>query len=172
MRAGGAGGWDGREGMILLGVSLLALALDQASKLCVMHRLRLEESVAVIPGFLNITYIHNPGAAFGFLSGMPGAVRIPFFLAVTVAAGFIVYAYQRLLPRERWWPRFSLGLICGGAMGNFVDRMAYGRVVDFIDVYHRAYHFWVFNVADSCITVGITLLILDYLFGPSRAEGL
>ncbi len=156
--------------MILLGVSLLALALDQVTKAMVLRQFHLEESRAIIDGFLNFTYIQNSGAAFGFMSQMPGLVRIPFFLAVTIAAGFIVYAYQRFLPDERTAPRVYLGLIWGGAMGNCVDRVVYGKVVDFIEVYHQSYHFYVFNVADACISVGIGLLVLDYLFGGRDAE--
>jgi len=156
--------------MILLGVSLLALALDQTSKAFILHGFHLEESRVILKGLLNFTYIQNSGAAFGFMSDMPKLVRIPFFLAVTVAAGFIVYAYQRFLPAERVWTRVYLGLIWGGAMGNCVDRMFYGKVVDFIEVYYKSYHFYVFNVADSCISVGIALLVLDYLFGKSHAD--
>jgi signal peptidase II len=158
--------------MILLGVSLLSLSIDQITKVLILRRFHLEESLPIIPGFLNFTYIQNSGAAFGFMSNMPALARIPFFLAVTIAAGFIVYAYQRFLPSDRILARAYLGLIWGGAMGNCVDRILYGKVVDFVEVYQKSYHFYVFNVADACISVGITLLILDYLFGKPRAEEL
>ncbi len=141
----------------------MALALDQISKVWVLRSFQLNESRPVLEGFLNFTFIQNPGAAFGFMADMPALLRVPFFLGITFMAGFIIYAYQRFLPAERVWARVCLGLIWGGAMGNCVDRLLYGKVVDFIEVYYRAYHFYVFNVADSCITVGIALLMLDYL---------
>ncbi len=149
--------------MILLGVSLLALAFDQLTKALVVHGFQLNESRPILDGFLNFTYVQNPGAAFGFMAELPGLLRVPFFIAITFAAGFIIYAFQRFLPPERHLPRAYLGLIWGGAMGNCVDRVMYGRVVDFIEVYFKSYHFYVFNVADSCISVGIGLLALDYL---------
>lgn len=147
--------------MILLGVSLLVLAFDQITKFLVTKHFALNQSLVVLPGWLNLTYIHNPGAAFGFMSDMEGIVRIPFFVAVTVAAGFMVYAYHRLMPPEKGFARVSLGLIWGGALGNFVDRLLYGKVVDFLEV--KFVQFPVFNVADSCITVGITFLVIEYL---------
>jgi signal peptidase II len=142
----------------------MALALDQISKAWVLRNFELGESRPVLDGILNFTFIQNPGAAFGFMSEMPTLLRVPFFLGITFMAGFIIYAYQRFLPAERVWARACLGLVWGGAMGNCVDRLLYGKVLDFIEVFHKAYHFYVFNVADSCITVGIALLSLDYLW--------
>jgi signal peptidase II len=149
--------------MFLLGVSLLVVVLDQVTKFLVARSFTLNQSRAVLPGWLNLTYIHNPGAAFGFMSDMEALVRIPFFVAVTVAAGFMVYAYHRLIPPEKGFARFSLGLIWGGALGNFVDRILYGKVIDFLEF--KFIQFPVFNVADSCISVGLALLVLEYLIG-------
>ncbi len=147
--------------MILLGVSLLVLALDQVTKFLVAQSFALNQSTTVIPGILNFTYIHNPGAAFGFMSDVEALVRIPFFVAVTVAAGFMVYAYHRLIPPEMKFSRISLGLIWGGAVGNFLDRILYGKVIDFLEV--KFIQFPVFNVADSCISIGLTFLVVEYL---------
>jgi signal peptidase II len=149
--------------MIVIGVSFMALALDQITKAWVLKNLQLNETRPLLHGFLNLTYIQNPGAAFGFMAEMPGLLRIPFFLGITFMAGFIIYAFQRFLPHERLRARMALGLIWGGAMGNCVDRLLIGKVVDFIEVYYHSFRWYVFNVADSCITVGIALLILDYL---------
>lgn len=154
--------------MSLRMVSLLAVVLDQMTKYRIAHSFRLGESTAVLKGYAYLTYVQNPGAAFGFMADMPAYVRIPFFILITFGAGVIVYAYQRFIPPERKLHRFALGLIWGGAMGNFIDRVVYRKVVDFIDIryywHHQQQQWYVFNVADSCITVGLTLLILGYFF--------
>ena len=111
---------------------------------------------------VELTYVQNPGAAFGFLATAPAVWRVPFFILVTAGASLLVYAAQRFLPPERQKTRLALGLIWGGALGNFMDRVWMGKVIDFIDVGIRQYRWPVFNLADSCITVGLGLLIFDY----------
>ncbi len=159
--------------MRLLHVSLWALLIDQISKISVIHFLRLDQSVALIPHFVYLTYIQNKGAAFGFMADMNALVRIPFFIMITVGAGLVIYAYQRFIPAEKAFSRFALGLIWGGAMGNFIDRVFHGKVVDFIDVGHlhvgKFYFPWVFNLADSYITVGLSILVLVYWFGKKES---
>jgi len=156
--------------MSLLRVSVAAVILDQLSKGLVVKFCQLNQSVTFIPGYLYLSYIQNPGAAFGFMAETKAVFRIPFFILITVGAGLIVYAYQRFIPYERKIPRLALGLIWGGAMGNFIDRVFYRKVVDFIDVrFHQHQWFpWVFNVADSCITVGLALLIIGYIFEKEK----
>jgi signal peptidase II len=149
-------------------VSLIALLLDQATKYWVAATYPLNEPVTIIPNYLYLTHIHNPGAAFGFLAGTDPAIRIPLFLAITVGAGLVIYSLQRFVPPERKWVRAALGLIWGGALGNFVDRVRYGKVVDFIDARYHDFHWYVFNVADSCITVGLILLVATYGAGEKR----
>jgi signal peptidase II len=144
--------------MKLRNVSLGAVLADQASKAWVVHSLRPGDSVTLLRSFLYITYVQNPGAAFGFMSGARAAVRIPFFLSITLAAGIVVYAYQRFIPPEEALLRFALGLIWGGAAGNFIDRVFYRKVVDFLDVRYHQHQWYVFNVADSCITIGLLLM--------------
>jgi signal peptidase II len=151
--------------MILLGVSMLVLALDQTTKILVLHNLTLNQSVPLYPDLLYFTYIQNPGTAFGFMANMETVVRIPFFVAVTTAAGFIVYMYQLFIPPGRYLSRIALGLVWGGALGNFIDRLLYGKVIDFIDMRYHEYQWYIFNVADSCITVGLFLLLYEFLFG-------
>jgi signal peptidase II len=155
--------------MMLIGVSMLVLALDQLAKFWVTRSLHLHESVALLPGTLHFTYIQNPGVAFGFMSGMETVVRIPFFVAITIAAGSIIWAYQRLLPQEKRLTRVALGFILGGALGNFIDRVLYGKVIDFIDMRYQGFHWYVFNVADACICVGLLFLLFDFI-KDSRAK--
>ena len=170
--------------MNLRNTSLAAVLADQLSKYLVMHFCQMNLSVPLIHNYLYLTYILNPGAAFGFMAGTSTIVRVPFFIAITVGAGMIVYAYQRFVPQEKVWTRFGLGLIWGGAMGNFLDRIFYRKVVDFIDVthinflpvvsigwFHLGPNFpWIFNVADSCITVGIVILMLSNWLERSAPE--
>lgn len=152
-------------------VSFWAVVIDQGSKYLVSHYFHPGQSITLIPNLLALTYINNPGAAFGFMANVSPFIRIPFFILITIGAGLVVYAYQRHLPADKIWQRFCLGLIWGGAVGNFIDRVFYRQVVDFIDVERIAfgrYHFpYIFNVADSCITVGIILLFLIHYFDVS-----
>jgi signal peptidase II len=149
--------------MTIRSVSVASLALDQVSKLAVLHFLKLGQSVTLIPGILYFTYIQNPGAAFGFLASTHAVWRIPFFIVITILAALVVYSFQRFVPSEKRIVRFSLGMIWGGAAGNFLDRLLYGKVVDFIDAGFHQYRWPVFNLADSCITIGLTLMFLDWL---------
>ena len=156
--------------MSLLRVSILAALADQTSKYLIVRYCRMNESVPLIRDYLYLTYIQNPGAAFGFMANTQAVFRVPFFILITFGAGLIVYSYQRFVPLEKVWTRFALGLIWGGAMGNFIDRVFYRKVVDFIDVRYHQYQWYVFNVADSCITVGLILLVLGYLLEMPRSS--
>ncbi len=153
--------------MPLAGISMLVLALDQATKFLVLNRMSLNESVPLLPDFVYFTYIQNPGTAFGFMSNLEPFVRIPFFIAATLAATFIVYMYQKLLAHERLLTRIALGLVWGGALGNMVDRLLYGKVVDFIEMRYYEYEWfpYIFNVADACITVGLAYLLFEFIAG-------
>jgi signal peptidase II len=153
--------------MPLAGISMLVVALDQATKYLVLNRMSLNESIPLLPDFIYFTYIQNPGSAFGFMSNLEPFIRIPFFIAATLAATFIVYMYQKLLAHERIWTRIALGLVWGGALGNLVDRLLYGKVVDFIEMRYFDYQWfpYIFNVADSCITVGLTYLLFEFIMG-------
>jgi signal peptidase II len=149
-----------------LSVSLLVLVLDQASKLLADAMLALHQPVMLIPS-LAITKAYNSGAAFSFLGDASGWQRWFFVgLAVLVSAVLLVWL-QRLKASERR-TALALSLILGGAVGNLVDRVIYGYVIDFIDVYYGSWHWPIFNIADSAITVGAGLLLLDALFGGHR----
>src|SRR3990172_3172583 len=134
-------------------IALTITLLDQISKFYVQGTLRLGQVVPVMPFFFNLTYVLNPGAAFGFLSGAPAALRHPMFIIYYRAR----HRQMRLLP--------SVGLACilGGAVGNLIDRLRLGMVVDFLDFYYGAYHWPAFNVADSAITIGVALMIFEIL---------
>jgi signal peptidase II len=156
--------------MMLMGVSMMVLAMDQFTKLLIIKTMELHESVAIFPDLLYLTYTQNSGTAFGFMSNMGTLVRIPFFIMATAAATFIVYMYQRMVPHEKVLTRVALGLVWGGALGNLVDRLLYGNVIDFIEVrYHEIQWFpYIFNMADSCITTGLLFLLFEFLTSNRR----
>ncbi len=138
----------------------LVLVLDQLSKWWVVQTLALHESVPVIPGLFNLTYLTNTGAAFSLLAGRPALWRQVFFITITVIALVAITIMQRrLAPVSRWYT-VSLALIGGGAAGNLVDRLRAGAVVDFLDFYIGSHHWPAFNVADSAITVGVVIFLL------------
>ncbi len=148
----------------LLLVSGSLIALDQISKMAILQWLPMFENVPVIPGFFNITHIHNPGGAFGFMAGQGPQVRSLLFLAIsTLAAAVILFFYLRT-PAGYKWLSMAFLLIFGGAVGNMIDRLRFREVVDFLDFYAGAYHWPAFNVADSGITVGMTILVYHLLF--------
>jgi signal peptidase II len=145
------------------------LILDQATKALILMHLPLGGSVPVIPGFFDLTHVHNPGGAFGFLSAMSAEVRSLLFVAVSLlAVGLIVYFYWQTPPRQGVLA-FGLALVFGGAVGNLVDRIRFGIVVDFLDVYIRDLHWPAFNVADSAITVGVCIFAFHLLFRKNPA---
>lgn len=145
-----------------LWVSALVLALDQASKLVAESMLVLHEPVVLLP-VLAITKAYNTGAAFSFLADAPGWQRWFFIGLATLVSVVLLVWLSRLKAHERW-QALALALVLGGAVGNLVDRVVYGYVIDFIDVYYGSWHWPTFNVADSAITVGAGLLLLDALF--------
>lgn len=140
-------------------VAAVTLVFDQATKLYVDSHFDLFESVPVIDGWFHLTYIRNKGAAFGIFAD--SAVRVPFFIGVTIIALLVIAWYWRRLRPEQKLAAFALELIFSGALGNLIDRVRLGEVIDFLDVFWRNHHWPAFNVADSAITVGVALLTLD-----------
>jgi len=142
-----------------LWLSVLAIVLDQGSKLTVDNLMQLYQSIPVLPYF-NLTYVHNTGAAFSFLSEAGGWQRWFFAgLAVLISTGITVWL-AKLKPQETLLA-IALALVLGGAVGNLIDRLAYGYVIDFIDVYYENWHWPAFNIADSAITLGVVLMIAE-----------
>ena len=145
----------------------LVVVCDQLTKAIVRRTLPLHESVAVVPGFLDFTHVRNTGAAFGFLNAVDFPFKTVVIAVVATAALIGVALYAAGLAHQQMLARVGLALIIGGAAGNLIDRIIVGSVVDFVDVYWRSYHFWAFNVADSAISVGVAVMILD-MIGVSR----
>lgn len=152
-----------------LWLSVAVIVLDQLSKYLATDLLNYAEPVAVIP-FFNLTLLHNTGAAFSFLSEAGGWQRWFFaIMAIGVSVGISIWL-SRLDSKQRWLA-IALALIVGGALGNLWDRLYFGYVVDFIDVYYQSYHWPAFNIADSAIFVGAGMLLIDGFFGkPSEAD--
>jgi signal peptidase II len=151
--------WQRRYGL-LIGVAGLVVLVDQFTKVWVDRTMRIYESVPIVPGLLDLHYIRNTGAAFGFLSGSHAGFRIPFFILVsTLAIGIILFLFHKLEESEVMMP-LALSLVLGGALGNLIDRIRLGEVIDFILIHYRAFHWPAFNVADIGITVGVFLLVL------------
>lgn len=154
-------------------VALAVVALDQATKAWVLASFRLYESHPVVDGLFHLTYLRNPGAAFSFLAGASEGFRRPFFVAVTFVALVAIVVIVKRLPRGRPFALCALALVFGGAVGNLIDRLRWGEVVDFLDFFWRGHHWPPFNVADAAITVGMAILILEELFGAKarRRDG-
>ncbi len=148
-------------------LSVLVLVADQATKQWVLAALQPYEVIPVLPVF-NLTLVFNEGAAFSFLATASGWQRWFFIGLALVITVVLVVWLARLKPHERL-SAAGLSLVAGGAVGNLIDRLVYGHVVDFLDFYWRSWHWPAFNVADSAITVGVALLLLEALrAGPSR----
>jgi signal peptidase II len=151
----------------ILPLTLIAgavLLLDQATKALVLAHLPLGASVTVIPGGFDLTHVLNPGGAFGFLAELSPGLRGLLFTGVSALAAGLIVAVYRQTPADKRLTRCGLALVFGGAVGNLVDRLRFGAVVDFLDVYAGDLHWPAFNVADSAITVGVGLFALQMLF--------
>jgi len=149
-------------------IAATILVLDLVTKYLAAKYIPYRGIVPVIPGFFDLTYVRNPGAAFGILGGDHGVWRRVFFVTVTLVAlgiivGLIRSSKERLLV-------IAFACIAGGATGNLVDRIRYGEVVDFIDWYFRTFHWPAFNIADSAISIGVGLLVVD-LFLKKPKQG-
>jgi signal peptidase II len=140
-------------------ITVLVIVLDQVSKIMADSLLQYHQPVAVVPLF-NFTLMYNKGAAFSFLASAGGWQRW-FFLVLTSAVSFFIYRWLGKLKSHQVLQYSALALILGGAIGNLIDRAMYGYVIDFIDVYYSTHHWPAFNIADSAITIGAFLLIID-----------
>jgi signal peptidase II len=138
--------------------------LDQVTKQQIMQTMRLHESIPIIPNLFSLTYIRNPGAAFGLLAGSSNAFRMVFFGLTSIFALGLLSTILVRMPEQDWVGRVSVAGILGGAIGNLIDRLRFGEVIDFLDVYIENYHWPAFNVADSAITVGVIFLIFHFAF--------
>ena len=151
-------------------VALTVILLDQASKLFIQATIPFGHHVPLVPDLFAIVHVLNPGAACGFLAGRSASFRNPFFIGISLlAVGFILYYRHRVL-KGRSLSSLALSLILGGALGNLVDRLRLGMVIDFLDVHYFQYHWPAFNVADSAITIGVSLMLLELILDEWRGR--
>jgi signal peptidase II len=159
----------------VLAISIIALVVavaDRATKAVILDQLIPGQTIPIVPGFFSLVYVRNPGAAFGLLASAGSGWRDVFLVSVSVlAVAGLIYLIHRT-PAERKWERFAAAAVIGGALGNLYDRLVYGEVIDFLDVYVGNWHWPAFNVADSAITVGVVILLVSSFFNDDdyRAE--
>ncbi|QOX78127.1 signal peptidase II [Trichlorobacter lovleyi] len=150
----------------------LGLVVDQATKLYVDRVMALHQSIPVVEGLFSFTYLRNRGAAFSFLSNV--SWRLPFFIGITLIAALVIIVALKKMRDDQKLAQAALAMIFSGAIGNLIDRVRLGEVIDFLDVYWKSHHWPAFNVADSLICVGVALVALDMLKEernqPARAE--
>jgi signal peptidase II len=158
-----------RRSGFYLAISGAVVVLDQAAKALVDRYMDLHESHTLVEGLARLTYVQNRGAAFGVLSDANLPYQSVLFSIVSIVALGAIAVYAWKLPVASRLPRTALALIMGGAVGNLFDRMRHGYVIDYVDVYWGRHHWPAFNVADSAISIGVALLVLDILRSP-RSE--
>ncbi|MGB5472783.1 MAG: signal peptidase II [Gammaproteobacteria bacterium] len=151
-----------------LWITVVVLLLDQGTKLLADSSMALYDPIELLPS-LALTKAYNTGAAFSFLGDASGWQRWFFSGLAVVVCGVLLVWLRRLHARE-WRTALALTLILGGAIGNLIDRLLYGHVIDFIDVYYKTWHWPTFNIADSAISIGAALLVLDALFSHRHAS--
>jgi len=157
-----------KSGLVWLWLSLLLLVVDFASKTLVVNTMDFRQSIDILP-FFNLTYVHNYGAAFSFLSDAGGWQR--WFLSfIAVAISALLIWWLKRLPASNKILCGAYSLVLAGAIGNLYDRIVYGYVIDFIHVYYENWHFPAFNIADSAICIGAALLLFDAFTGESPKE--
>jgi signal peptidase II len=152
-----------RERRLEIALVFLIIVTDQVTKALVRGALPLHDSVDVIPGFLNLTRVHNTGAAFGMLNSVDFPFKTVVMSLVALGALAGVSWYAATVPLTDRLARIGIAAVAGGAIGNLIDRATAGYVLDFVDAYFRGWHFWAFNVADAAITMGVIGMILDIL---------
>ncbi len=141
-------------------VIILTVVLDQVSKMWIVNNFELFQSKVIIPDFFNLTYVTNTGAAFSLLADVDSPWRHYFFLVVGIVALIILSVIWYRQRKASAYYTVSLALIAGGAAGNLIDRVRFGAVVDFIDIYISSYHWPAFNVADSAICIGVAMYLV------------
>lgn len=146
--------------LILAAIAGAVITLDQATKMYVHTHFGLHESIEVIQGFFNLTYVRNYGAAFGFLADSHQTFREIFFLSMPPVALLVILAILRGVQENDRWQIISLSLVFGGAIGNYIDRIRFRYVIDFLDFHIQKKYTWpAFNIADSAIVVGVSVLL-------------
>ncbi|MGA2526851.1 MAG: signal peptidase II [Smithellaceae bacterium] len=150
--------------------AIAVIVLDQITKAVIREKLFMYGSYKVIDGFFSLVYVMNPGAAFGFLAGAPEIFRYLFFISITVLAILLIIYYILKSKAQDVLIVISLTLIFGGAVGNLIDRIRFGAVVDFLDFYIGTWHWPAFNAADSAISIGAVLMIWEMLVSRKKTS--
>jgi signal peptidase II len=160
----------GRLRLAYLTITSVIVLLDQVTKQVIDRTMALHESIPLVSGVLQLTYVRNRGGAFGLLSSSELPFQNILFPTINLAVlGAMIFIALRM-PAQRRWVQTALSLVIGGALGNLVDRLAHAYVIDFVDVYWKSHHWPMFNVADSAISTGVCLLVLDMLREPRPSE--
>lgn len=159
-----------RKYWILALVTPCAIIIDQVTKSIAHKALEGGKIITLIPHYLNLLLVTNEGMVFGILNDSKGAWRSPLLIGISVVALFIIAHLFRQTKKNAVFLPLSLSLILAGAVGNFIDRIRWGYVVDFVNMHFRDHHWPTFNVADAAITCGIVILILDTIFGPGVVD--
>ncbi|MFA7061541.1 MAG: signal peptidase II [Pedobacter sp.] len=156
--------------MLFGAIAVLGLIFDQITKVYIDRTMQLYQSIPVVDNFFHITYVRNRGAAFSFLS--QASWRLPFFIAVSLIAAIVIIIAFNKLREDQKLAQVSLAMIFSGAVGNLIDRVRLGEVIDFLEVFWRTYHWPAFNVADSLICIGVFLLAFDMLREEKRMKSM
>jgi signal peptidase II len=152
----------------VIAIATAIIVSDQLTKWYIRETLPYQQQITVIDGFFHIIHVRNTGGAFSLFAGAHDGIRIPFFLAASaIAIGALIYFLRQVHADQRWM-QFALASVLGGAVGNLIDRATLGSVTDFLLVHWREYYWPAFNVADSFISIGVTLLLLHSLFAPGE----
>ena len=151
--------------VLLFFVSGVLIVMDQYTKLMVSLHIPLNYSVKVVEGFFNFTHIRNSGVAFGLFASQQSEYKALMFIAISTIAIIAILVIFHQTPKEKKMVQTGLILIFSGAIGNLIDRILHGEVIDFVDFFINRHHFPAFNIADSCITVGVIMMVIDLFFG-------
>ncbi|HBA70844.1 MAG: signal peptidase II [Geobacteraceae bacterium GWC2_55_20] len=149
-------------------ISTIGIIIDQITKVYIDRSMQLFDSIAIVENFFHITYVRNKGAAFSFLSN--ASWRLPFFITVSIIAALVILIAFHKLRDDQRLGQISLAMIFSGAVGNLIDRIRLGEVIDFLDAHWYRHHWPAFNVADSLICVGVFLLAIDMLLEEKRLK--
>lgn len=159
----------GRKYLVLIAMTFAITAIDQWTKMIVHSSFDLGESISIIQGFFNFTYVRNTGAAWGIFANAPETFRQIFFLSIPPIAIAIIVSFIYNLPESETLELYALSAISGGALGNYIDRLRFGYVIDFLDFHiQNKYSYPAFNIADSAIVIGV--LVLTYIMFRKKPE--
>ncbi len=149
-------------------ITIIGIITDQITKIAVDRSMQLSDSIPLVEHFFHLTYVRNRGAAFSFLSN--ASWRLPFFISITIIAAMVILVAFKKMRDDQKLAHISLAMIFSGAVGNLIDRIRLGEVIDFLDVHWYQHHWPAFNVADSLICVGVFLLAVDMMLEEKRLK--